>query len=385
MHQVDERHRAPVDGSHLLPAVASYGLPGAPALPDSVPGDAAFALVTTARGHRLTGPLLAAVRDGAVHLPAEAEDLLVDAHREALIWCLQLERRLLEVDDLLTGAGVPFVVVKGPAVAHLDRPDPGDRLWSDVDILVPPDHVDRAVALVLAQGGVRTYAEPRPGWDRRFGKSVEIRGADHIEVDVHRSLADGVYGERIPLDHLHATTEPLQLAGRTLRALSGPGRVLHAAYHAVVGSITPSWTNRRDLAWYLAQETVPPADVVAEARRWGGEAVLAAAVELVRRDLGVVAADWYRWADATAIDAREQRLVSRLRHGDTGIGRARLDLLRELPSWRDRSGYVRGLVQPIGAQDSLVERSRRWVPHLLRRAGGGAGPARDRFDDGVDG
>ncbi len=367
VNQVGERSRAPTDVSHLLPVVAGHGLPGALGFPDELPPNLAFSLATAARSSRLTGPLLGAVRSGAVSLPTEAEDLLVEAHREALVWCLQLEQRLLEVHDLLGRADIPFVVVKGSAIAHLDLSDPAERTWSDVDILVPPFHIDQAVSLLLADGGVRPYAEPRPGWDRRFGKSVEVRGADQIEVDVHRSLADGVYGERIPLDHLHGTTEPFELGGQTLRALSTPARVVHAAYHAVVGSTTPTWSNRRDLARYFTERSIPVAAVVGEARLWRGEAVLWAAVDLVRRDLRVDAEEWYAWADATVVDPREQVLASRPRHGDAGLGRARLDLVRELPSLRDRVAYLKALAFPVDAHDSVLARYRRWLPHVLRR------------------
>lgn len=369
MHQVGERPAVPVDVSHLLPVVAAHGLPGAPGFPADLPESLAFSLVTAARSARLTGTLLRAVRAGAVALPDEAEALLVDAHRQALLWCMHLERRLLEVDDRFGAAGIPFVVVKGSAVAHLDLADPGERTWSDVDVLIAPEHIDRAVEVLEVEGSVRRYAEARPGWDRRFGKSIELVGADGVEVDLHRTLADGVFGERIPLDHLHATTDGFTLAGRPLRALSPPARVLHTAYHAVIGSATPTWANLRDLARAFSEQTVPLADVVAEAERWRGEAVLVAAVEMVRASVVVDAEAWFAWADAAVVDPRERALASRVRHGDAGVARARLDLVGELVSYRDRAAYLRGLVLPVGAPTSMVARCRRWVPHLLRRSG----------------
>ena len=356
----------------LLPLLATYGLAGSQALPMTPEVGLAEAWVALARSARLTGPLFAAVRDGAVQLPESAHQMLVDEHRQALFRCMYLEQRLLDLDDRFGAASIPFVVVKGPAVAHLDLADAGERLWSDIDVLIPSDHIDRAIALVMNQGGVRAYAEPRPGWDRRFGKSVEIRAEGGVEIDIHRTLTDGVYGERIPLGHLHRTTETFEIAGRSLRALSAPARVLHTAYHATVGSVTPSWTTRRDLARYLTQGLVPVAEVVAEARRWRGEAVLQAGVELVRSELRVDAPEWYSWADSVVVDPHEKVLAARLRHGDSGIGKGRLDVLGELGSARDRVAYLRGLALPMNAQTSMIARYRRWVPRLMRR--GGAAP-----------
>ena len=356
-----------VDEADLLRMLAAHGLPGASPFPVDPAPAVGSSLVNAARNGRLTGPLLDAVRSGAVELADEAVERLVDAHREALVWCLRLEQRLIELDDLYRCHDVPFVVVKGPAVAHLDLADPGDRTWADVDVLVPPEHIDRAVAVLVGSGVMRITAEPRPGWDRRFAKSVELRGADHIEIDVHRTLAHGVFGARIPLDHLHQTTERFELGGRSLRALSPPARVLHVAYHAIVGSSSPPWPNLRDLARYATVGGIPLTDVVTEARRWRGEAVLASALRRVRHDVGVDAPEWYAWADTVAITPRDQVLADRLRHGDAGLARARLDLLAELGSYRERAAYLRGLALPLDAEVPALERYRRWLPHVIRR------------------
>lgn len=362
---MDASAGGPATASDLLVPVAAHGLPGATALPGHLDPMVASALVSAAQRERLTGPLLAAVGAGHVHLPAEVEGRLVDLHRRALARCLQLEQRLLSVHRQLSAEGIVPVVLKGPSVAHLDLADPAERTWSDVDVLVRPAQLDRAVAVIVGSGAERLSHTRRTGWDRRFGKSVSLR-VDGIEVDVHRTLAEGVYGARIPLDHLHESAVDLPLAGEDLRALHRPARALHMAYHAVVGSKVPSWSNLRDLGRYLTSPDLAVEPVVAEARRWRGEAVLWTAVGLVRSELGVDAPAWYGWADSQVLSAREERLVSRMRHGDAGVARARLDLLGEL-GWSDRAAYIRALALPVDAPHPIGTRYRRWISQLLRR------------------
>ena len=352
----------------LLPLIAAYGIEGSSPLPDHLDSMAASALVSGAQRERLTGVLSTAVRAGDLHLPAEVEGRLTSVHGEALVGCLRLERRLLEVDDLFREEQVPFVVLKGSATAHLDRDDPSERTWSDVDVLVRSEDLDRAVGVLLEAGGSRTHPEHRPGWDSRFGKSVGI-AADAIEVDVHRTLAEGVYGARIPLGRLHSQSVELPLAGRTLRALSGPARVLHLAYHAAVGSQVPSLSNLRDLALHFTSPAVGVSEVVDEAVEWGGEAVLWSAVDLVRSGLRLDLGDWGRWADLHAPSATERRLVLRMQQGDAGLAKARMDLLREL-GWRSRAAYLRGLAMPLATPASALDRVRRWVPALFGRPTG---------------
>ena len=51
------------------------------------------------------------------------------------------------------GARVDFLVLKGAAAAHLDRADPSDRAYGDVDLLVAAPHIDTAERLLADAGG----------------------------------------------------------------------------------------------------------------------------------------------------------------------------------------------------------------------------------------
>lgn len=361
------------DAAAFLCQVAAWDLPGA--APPQVPAvlDAPVPFVTSARAEGLSGVLLAAVDAGAVALPPAHVEELVRAHREALLRCLHLEQRLLDLHGWWTDAGIPFVVLKGPAVAHLDLVDPSWRVWSDIDVLVPPAVVERAVADLERRGLERVFAQVRPGFDRRFTKSVQFRCPDRVEIDVHRSLADGAFGFRLPLDRLHDRAVPLPLGGCTLRALDPPARMLHSSYHAVVGSTRPTLANVREIAAYLCSPRLDPAAVVAEARRWRGEAVLAAALALasarLRFDLPEA---WRAWHDGLELPARDAVLVERMRSGAAGLAGHKLDVVAELDRWRDRAWFLAGSAFPsaeyLRSQGlRRGERLRTWLPHVLRR------------------
>lgn len=374
------------ENARLVRLVAARGLPGGAPLESPPEPDVAGPFVEAARIEGLTGPLFEAVRAGEVDLPESARARLVDAHRKALVWCLAVERRLLEVHGWLREAGVPVVVVKGSAAAMLDHADPAERTFSDVDLLVPAEHIDRAVSVIGGHGLVRRSPEVRPGWDRRFTKSITLVGveeveadtppAEAVEIDVHRTLSDGVFGVRIPLDRLHATTVQFELGGVEVRALGPTQRALHAAYHAVVGSQQARLSNLREIALHLTSG--PPLDeVVAEAARWRGEAVLAAAVQLVHRELSFEAPEWSAWADAVDVPDFDRRAAAFPSQGDAGLARHRLYLVAEL-SPRDKAAYLWGVAFPspellASEGHRRVDRYLRWVPQLVR-PGGRSGP-----------
>jgi hypothetical protein len=305
-------------------------------------------LVERATTLRLLGPLLLVVDAGALTLPEPAVERIVARHEESLLWCLRLESRLLEIGSWFAARGIDHLVVKGPAVAHLDDVDPSLRSFADLDLLVPGPDVGGAVATLLDRGATRPYLERRPGFDRRFVKSVTVTFPDGIEVDLHRSLCDGTHGFRIPLDRLFDRAVTFPLGGTEVRTLDRTHRALHAAYHGVLGSAVPPLRTVRDLGAYVTSPDLPPEVLAAEAEVWRGEAVLVEAVRTVFTTLRVDAPGWGDWLDRVAVDRREADIIARQRVESGSFGRAKLTALREL-GWRDRVAYATAVAVPTTA------------------------------------
>ena len=342
---------APLPGSveATLTQAVGWLLPGsAPVEPLADPADEAL-LVGLAATNRVLGPLLAAVDGGALELSAVATDLAAASHEAALAWCLQVEIRLLEITSWFHEAGgVPHLVVKGPAAAHLDALDPSLRSFADLDLFVPGSAMDQTVALLVHRGAVREVAERRPGFDRRFVKSVTVVFPDGVEIDVHRTLCDGTHGFRIPLDRLFAEATTFELGGVDVPTLSLRHRALHAAYHGALGSAVAPLATRRDLAGHLANPDLPPSALAPEASIWRGEAVLAEAVRAALETFEFDAPQWRQWLENVSIDPVEARIVARQRVESGSFGRAKLTAMAEL-AWRDRMAFGAAMVWPSPA------------------------------------
>ena len=67
-----------------------------------------------------------------------------------------------QVAYLMRSAGIPALHIKGPTVA-LWLYDEGERVWGDVDILVPPSQIEDALEVLLCAG----FDERFPGVTRR--------------------------------------------------------------------------------------------------------------------------------------------------------------------------------------------------------------------------
>jgi hypothetical protein len=358
-------------GSALVPAVAAFGLPGAsPELPTAPPPPDVWDDLTTAlAGARVAWPLAAAVRDGALPATPEQAADAAAVHRAAVALDLVLERELLELAERLDDASIDFLVLKGPAAAHLDYPEPGMRSFGDLDVLVRSEQVEAALGLLERDGGRRRYAEPRPGYDRRFGKGASMRMPAGHEVDVHRTLAPGPYGLTIDLPQLFEGTATFRLAGRDLRALGPIPRFVHACLHAALGSSPPSLGALRDVAQLLGRDPDPTSvrDVAGRSRV---EAPVALAIRMATSTFGLDRASRIaEWAADAEAGAADQRLL-RAYIGQRSSAAQAIEGFRVIPGARDRLAYARSIVFPRAdpRRRAAGERWRRGL-HYLRARG----------------
>jgi hypothetical protein len=270
-------------------------------------------------------------------------------HAAAMATALLLDRELLAVMDLLEPDGVDVVVLKGTALAHLDHPHPSHRAYGDVDLLVAASQIEHAEARLVAVGGRRVHDEPRPGFDRRFGKGSSYRMPSGFEVDLHRTLALGPFGLAIEPRDLLAERQSFSLAGREVVALGRTRRFVHACYHAVLGRARAQYVPLVDLVLTAPRDADETARVVELVRRWRGEVVIDAAIAAAIEQLGWPAPDHVTRALG---ELRGSRREHRWLGGYVGAGRssARLTFsaIEALESWRDRVAYVEAVVWPTG-------------------------------------
>ncbi len=363
--------RAEADpAQRVVRQIAGWLLPGAPAIESLDDPALAAPVVAAATSHRLLGPLLAAVAAGDAALPDEQYQEAAREHEASMVWCLMVERRLLEVSLWFAEVGgVEHLVVKGPVVAHLDEADPSLRSFADLDLLVHGRDMDRAVRVLEQHGAERRMPERRPGFDRRFVKSVALASADGIELDIHRTLCDGAYGFRVPLERVFGSAQTFDLAGHRVAVPERRHRALHASYHAMLGTPTPPLRTLRDLAGYLTSPDLPPSVLAEEARRWRGEAVLHDAVRSTLDTLSIDIPVWRRWLDETHIPESEVDLVHRSR-SETAIPMA-WSTVREL-TWPDRVRFSWAVAMP-----SRADLEARGMTRTGRITGGMRGVARE--------
>lgn len=364
----------------LARRLAAWGVPGGGSAP-RLEGAGCAGLVTRIGDDRLTGLAVAAAERGDLTLTAEQADGLLRVHHEAMTRALDHERTLLVVTEALESAGVDPVVLKGPAFAHTFYPDPSQRPFGDLDLLVRTRDWRRACAVLAELGYERAQPEPREGFDERFGKAATHRNRRGVAVDLHRTLVVGPFGQWIRPDELFDHLVPLELAGRGFRRLDAPTSFVHACLHASLGQWPMELLAVRDVA-QIAGRGPQWGQVERLTDRWHLTAVVAHALDTAATTLAWEPPPAARGLRAARASRRERWALASYHGSARRGGGPGLAVLAALPGLRAKAAYLRTLLFPdrrfLDARTDGEEPAsygRRWwgalrrlVDSLLRRA-----------------
>lgn len=294
----------------------------------------------------LLGLLERGVLEGGVELDDDGAAILERRSRAAAMSAVTLESRGAAAIRSLGEAGIETRLVKGVAIAHLDYDDPADRHFGDVDLLVRGDDVNEAVRILRRQGFHRHYPEPKPGYDEHLGKGVAMENGEQVVIDLHRTLALGYYGTRLPIERLWDDPVPLVVGDVDALAMSRLDRFLHCAIHMSL-SPTERITSGLDLCTIATSDDgVDAAAAIARATEWGCDRLLADAVEATVGWFGpdLPSAEFAEWARRRRRSAKD-RLLTAAYSGRFARSRLRsLTAIAGVRSWRGRVSASRYLL-----------------------------------------
>lgn len=352
-----------VDLLELDRAVGGFGLPGPEPVEVEIPPNSWPAFLAKAASGRMVGIAVAAAEAGQLRLTDEQAEELLARHREAMMWDLLIERRLLELAEAFEAAGLRPLVLKGPALAHTMYPDPSWRVFGDLDLLVPTSSWRTSLQVLSGLGFERRLPEPRPGFDERFGKAAVHSNGDGVEIDLHRTLVIGPFGLWARPEELFRRSTTFQLGGRTLGRLDDTALLLHACMHASLGWRPPFlWTLRdvAQVAWFGRVDWDELADL---ARRWRLRAVVAHALRTASETLEVSLPVEAAPLLSVTPRRRERRALESYVSERRGRGGVELATLQAIPGLRSKAAYLRMLLFP--GRDFLAARGRGSVRRLF--------------------
>ena len=176
-------------------------------------------------------------------LPLVPQDLA--AYLKQLHAANRDRNRILQDElDLILGLfqanGIPVVLLKGAAVfADGLYADPGDRLMSDMDLLVPATRIRDAERLLMMEGYVDdpTNVSPYDTWPGKSRHS-HIPGLLHLKkkitIELHYNVAYGLAGRILPAAAVRSAAVSGRFRDHPTAWLNPTDRLLHNALHATL-------------------------------------------------------------------------------------------------------------------------------------------------------
>jgi hypothetical protein len=133
----------------------------------------------------------------------------------------------------LAGLGIPVVLLKGAAYMLADLPAAKGRLFGDIDVMVPREHIARAESALMAGGWICDERDP---YNQRYYRewTHEIPPLRHVErntyLDLHHTITPPT--SRFRVDGALLLRDAVPLPGHALlRVLAPVDMVLHSAVH----------------------------------------------------------------------------------------------------------------------------------------------------------
>lgn len=369
--------QAPRDQPSTLGIVASHGLwnvlgehtPLNRASLDAI-SDADWVEVHRSLVTERLSPLAAyAIEQGSLSASDSQRLEIFADHKSSMSLALVLERRLLEVYSKMTLAGIDARVLKGPAVAHLDYPDPSFRAFGDIDLLVPAGSFEAASQILSSAGARRRFPEVSKGFDSRFGKGACFAYSDGLQIDLHRTISAGPFGLSVDLDALFASVDEFEIRSLKVRTISRQHRFMHACFHAALGDVSPRLVALRDVAQMLIVNEVDLEQSIVLAKEWRAEVVLARAITLTWDRLDLPPGDALAWANSYLPSRYEARAMRAYTSENRSYATQVAAGVSAVPGIAGKLAYMRALLLPsrqhlAGRDSSYWARFKRGVAAL---------------------
>ena len=158
---------------------------------------------------------------------------------------LRMMHLLERIAGRFNSAGVPLMVLKGAALnlTLYDRPD--RRSMADLDLMIRPEDVDEAFALLEELSGLRGEPLVREDFFPRFHYEMEfaIGSIYPVKIDLHvRPFRPLRYARLLPPDAFWEAAEPRRIGRATVLIPSVEDMLIHLTVHmAIHGQPRDKW------------------------------------------------------------------------------------------------------------------------------------------------
>ncbi len=325
-------------------------------------------LAHAAAGSGLAGLLLERVRQIGVSPPPGAYQKLHESSTAVAANNLHLTSELVHIVTALQHADIPVMLLKGAGLIPTVYEQLDLRPMSDLDLLIPPENVADALAVLAGIGCQSGAALICDDFFPKYHYEVELHTGSlrPARIDLHaRPFRPLRYARTMPDDALWEGRTAIRVGDVEASIPSTELMFLHLAVHAAIhGFSRLLWLY--DLKRFVDHfgRTMDWTLVTDRARRWRLSLPLGLAIERATESLGMVIPSGVIEALSIQRPTWRERLalVQAPRDAQNPVAHVLVNLLTA-PGFRFKLGYVRALLFPGTEHLATIypHRHRAWV------------------------
>jgi hypothetical protein len=224
-------------------------------------------------------------------LPDEIRADVAEALKQHAENNMFLTSQIIRLVKIFEDEGIPFLPFKGPLLSVQAYGDPGLRSYGDLDVLVQPKHLDKAIRLLQKNDytlATKVSRLQRSNWS--IGPHKDVRFVDRDQrtvIELHWKLSGSHFGLPKEMNRLWERLESVRIAGHETSNLSFNDLLIYLCLH---GS-RHSWERFGWICdvYYLitSRDEIDWNSIVAESKRLGCENVVALGLKLVQSFFGL--------------------------------------------------------------------------------------------------
>jgi len=167
-------------------------------------------------------------------IPEAQQKRLFSCYNRQACDSLVISHQCNKISGMLQHAGIPVLLLKGIHLAHTIYEKPGLRQMGDLDILVPPNRVADAAAIVLSLGYL-------PDGGRMVDIDTAMSVMDHhltrmkkpgcIDVEIHWTIGRRAYNSKFDIAEFWQRAIPLHVFSPHVLCLSVEDTILYLCEH----------------------------------------------------------------------------------------------------------------------------------------------------------
>lgn len=202
--------------------------------PDSIPWSEIIDLLVANNLGALTYTLL---KESRHLLPEEIRQAFSHEFYLTVALNTQCLTQLSFIKDTLDTHGIPFILLKGAALAATLYPSPSSRNIGDIDLLIPRKSVSFCREIFLQQGYKPAHIEHQPGSTLRHSNEEMLIPPAPLTspLELHWHLLDvPYYLHKLPMDWFWEHTESLEIGEEDFLVLNPEANLIYLPAHLAI-------------------------------------------------------------------------------------------------------------------------------------------------------